>query len=197
MGCHSLGLPSLSLSLNFSPSPHSSIAVRTILPRGYPTIRSTTLVKRSFAAGSGEGGGSKLPFGLDKLLKMTDTDDLVATDRDHKVRKNDIPDYVPEDLKKEMADLEIDNKDDLDEMEEENMDDLGLVPPEGSGTFASPILIPSRRQTRQVGFVDPETHDMMWFTIYNDENTYYIKQLGLFFKMLHIEDEEANAVAHH
>jgi hypothetical protein len=86
----------------------------------------------------------------------------------------------------------------LDELEEKNMEgynNLGLVPPEGAGTFASPILIPSRLDSRVVGYNDPTTHAVFWFTIHNDDNTYYIKDLGLFFKMLHIPDEDA--VAHH
>ena len=73
--------------------------------------------------------------------------------------------------------------------------ELGLVPPEGAGSFSSPILIPSRMDSRVVGYEDPTTHAVYWFTIHNDDNTYYIKDLGLFFKMLHIPDEEA-AAAH-
>lgn len=142
---------------------------------------------------------SKLPFGLDKILGLGEPDNLIATNADRKIAKSDIPDFIPEDLKKDMKDMEITTMNDLDEMEEENVDgynDLGLVPPEGSGTFASPILIPSRRASRQVGYVDPVSHAMYWFTIHNDENTYYIKDLGLFFKMLHIPDESMSA-GHH
>jgi len=97
-----------------------------------------------------------------------------------------------------LKDLGLDGIEGLDEMEEKNMEgynDLGLVPPEGAGTFQSPILIPSRMDSRCVGYEDPTTHAMFWFNIYNDNNTYYIKDLGLFFKMLHIPDEEAGA--HH
>jgi hypothetical protein len=93
-----------------------------------------------------------------------------------------------------MADLGIDGVEELDELEEKNMEgynNLGLVPPEGAGTFQSPILIPSRMDSRVVGYNDPTTHALFWFTIHNDDNTYYIKDLGLFFKMLHIPDEEA------
>lgn len=121
-------------------------------------------------------------------------DNLIATDRDRRIKKGNIPDFIPEDLKKEMDSLELDNIEDLDELEEANSDgynDLGLVPPVGSGTFASPILVPSRRSTRAVGYVDPTSHAVFWFNINNDGNTYYIKDLGLFFKMLHIPDEEA------
>ena len=101
-------------------------------------------------------------------------------------------------LTEALDELGLDDIHDLDELEEKHMEgynDMGLVPPEGAGTFSSPILIPSRMDSRQVGYVDPETHAMFWFTIQNDENAYYIKDLGLFFKMLHIPDEEASA--HH
>lgn len=135
-----------------------------------------------------------MPFGLGKIFGLGDSDKLIATDRDRKLKKGNIPDFIPEDLKKEMDELEIDNIEDLDELEEGNYDgynDLGLVPPVGSGTFTSPILIPSRRSTRAVGYTDPVSHAIYWFNINNDGNAYYIKDLGLFFKMLHIPDEEA------
>lgn len=109
-----------------------------------------------------------------------------------------MPDFVTPDVKKDMEELGLTGIEDLDEMEEKNMEgynELGLVPPEGAGSFASPILIPSRMDNRVVGYEDPTTHAMYWFTIHNDNNTYYIKDLGLFFKMLHIPDESAHA--HH
>lgn len=140
-----------------------------------------------------------MPFGLGKVFGVGDPDNLIATDRDRKLKKGDIPDFLPDDVKKDMDELGIDNIGDLDELEDANLDgynDLGLVPPEGTGTFASPILIPSRRACRAVGYVDPESHATFWFNIHNDDNTYYIKDLGLFFKMLHIPDEEAFAGAH-
>jgi hypothetical protein len=135
-----------------------------------------------------------MPLGLGKIFGLGEPDNLIATDRDRRLKKGDIPDFIPDDLKKEMDSLELDNMTDLDELEAANNDgynDLGLVPPIGSGTFASPILVPSRRSTRAVGYVDPVSHAMYWFNINNDDNTYYIKHLGLFFKMLHIPDEEA------
>jgi len=150
-------------------------------------------VLRAFAS-EGGGGKQEMPFGLGKVLGLGDSDNLISTDRDRKIKKNNIPDFIPADLKKEMDELEIDNIEDLEELEDKNLDgynDLGLVPPEGSGTFASPILVPSRRASRQVGYVDPVSHAVFWFTIHNDDNTYYIQDLGLFFKMLHIPDEEA------
>eukprot|EP00970_Alexandrium_tamarense_P008456 scaffold1618_cov196-Alexandrium_tamarense.AAC.16 len=137
-----------------------------------------------------------LPFGLEKILG--NPDNLIPTDRDHKLKKGYIPEFAPDDLRKEMEDLGIDGVEELDELEEKNMEgynNLGLVPPEGAGSFKSPILIPSRMDSRVVGYCDPTTHAMFWFTIHNDDNTYYIKDLGLFFKMLHIPDEEA--AAHH
>lgn len=151
------------------------------------------LTVRSFAA-SGDGEKKGLPFGLGKIFGLGEPDNLIATDRDHKIKKGNIPDFLPDDLKKDLDDLEIDNIEELDELEGRTLDgynDVGLVPPVGTGTYASPILIPSRRATRAVGYVDPESHAIFWFNIHNDENTYYIKDLGLFFKMLHIPDEEA------
>jgi hypothetical protein len=110
-----------------------------------------------------------LPFGLEKWFGPPDN--LIATDRDRKLKKGDFPDFLPDDLKKEMDKLDIDNIGDLDELEAKTLD--------------------GRRSTRAVGYVDPVTHAVMWFNIHNDDNTYYIKDLGLFFKMLHIPDEEA------
>lgn len=141
---------------------------------------------------------SKLPFGLDKILGLDEPDNKIATDYERKVTHGKPPDFVPDDVKKDLKELGLDDIHDLDEMEEKNMEgynDLGLVPPDGAGTFASPILIPSRYDERTVGYVDPETHAMFWFNIHNDNNAYYIKDLGLFFKMLHIPDEDAKA--HH
>lgn len=138
----------------------------------------------------------KLPFGLEKILG--EPDNLIPTDADRKSQKGTIPDFVTPDVKKDMEELGLTGIEDLDEMEEKNMEgynELGLVPPEGAGSFASPILIPSRMDNRVVGYEDPTTHAMYWFTIHNDNNTYYIKDLGLFFKMLHIPDESAHA--HH
>lgn len=133
------------------------------------------------------------------MLGLGEPDNLIATDRSRKEMKHDIPDFLPDSLKKEMKDMEIDNIEDLDELEAKTLDgynDLGLVPPVGTGTFSSPILIPSRRASRAVGYVNPISHAVCWFNIYNDENTYYIKDLGLFFKMLHIDDPGAFAHDH-
>lgn len=140
-----------------------------------------------------------MPFGLGPLFGLGEPDQLIPTDRDRKIHKGNIPDFLPDDLKKDLDELGVDNIQDLDELEDKNLDgynDLGLVPPEGTGTYASPILIPSRRASRAVGYVDPESHAVMWFNIHNDDNVYYIQHLGLFFKMLHIPDEEAFAGAH-
>lgn len=141
--------------------------------------------------------GPKLPLGLEKVLG--EPDNLIPTDKMRKTAVGHIPDFATEDVKKDLQELGLDGIEDLDELEEKNMEgynDLGLVPPEGSGTYSSPILIPSRYDTRQVGYQDPETHAMYWFNIHNDNNTYYIKDLGLFFKMLHIPDPQAHA-GHH
>ena len=132
-----------------------------------------------------------IPFGIGKFLGE-ESDHKIPTDKEHKSKVAHMPDFVPEDVRKDMKELGLDGIEDLDELELRNTDgynDLGLVPPEGTGTFASPILIPSRRASRVVGYEDPDSHAMFWFTIHNDNNTYYIKDLGLFFKMLHIPDE--------
>jgi hypothetical protein len=154
--------------------------------------RTASMAVRSFATSGDD--KKEMPFGLGKVFDLGDPDNLIATDRDRKIKKGNIPDFLPDDLKKDLDSLEIDNIEELDELETKTLDgynDLGLVPPAGTGTYASPILIPSRRSTRAVGYVDPESHATFWFNIHNDDNTYYIKDLGLFFKMLHIPDEEA------
>merc|ERR1719414_1940115 len=106
---------------------------------------------------------------MTKLIGGTEPDNLIATDRDRKLKKGEFPDYIPDDVKKDMEEMGLDNMSDLDELEDANSDgynDLGLVPPEGTGTFKSPILVPSRRATRQVGYVDPASHAVFWFTIH-------------------------------
>merc|ERR1711862_159422 len=146
---------------------------------------------RTFASGGEKKDGDrKLPFGLEEILG--EPDNLIPTNRDRKWEKGTIPDFATDDIKKDLEDLGLDGIEELDDLEEKNAEgynDLGLVPPEGSGTYSSPILIPSRYDYRAVGYQDPETHAMYWFNIRNDDNTYYIKDLGLFFKMLHIPDE--------
>eukprot|EP00934_Nitzschia_sp_Nitz4_P004986 Nitzschia sp. Nitz4//scaffold10_size219509//19608//20328//NITZ4_001396-RA/size219509-augustus-gene-0.261-mRNA-1//-1//CDS//3329532824//4976//frame0 len=142
-------------------------------------------------------GKPTIPFGIGKFLGE-ESDHKIPTDKEQKSKTATMPEFLPEDLKKEMKDLGLDGIEDLDELELKNAEgytDLGLVPPEGTGTFASPILIPSRKPTRAVGYEDPTSHSMMWFNIHNDNNTYYIKDLGLFFKMLHIPDESVGG--HH
>merc|ERR1711935_902347 len=146
------------------------------------------LVVRGFADKKDD---EKIPFGISKFLGE-ESDHLIPTDKDRDTKPKHIPDFVPDDIKKEMEELGLKGIEDLDELEQRNTDgynDLGLVPPEGTGTFASPILIPSRKASRVVGYQDPESHAMLWFNIHNDDNTYYIKDLGLFFKMLNIPAE--------
>ena len=168
-------------------------------------VASRMVAARCFAAPSsgGDGGDDKkkidMPFNLGKMLDLGEPDNLISTNRQRKTLKNNIPDFLPDDLKKELDELEIDNMEDLDELEDATLDsynDLGLVPPVGTGTFASPILIPSRRSSRAVGYLHPDSQATFWFNIHNDNNTYYIKDLGLFFKMLHIHDEDAHG-GHH
>jgi hypothetical protein len=167
-------------------------------PKG-ASRRPVSLALRSFSADKKDDGKDKIPFGLGKFLGISEPDNLIKTDRDRKIHKGNIPDFLPADVRKDLDELGVDNIEELDELEDANTEgynDLGLVPPEGTGTYASPILIPSRRSTRAVGYVDPVSHAVFWFNINNDDNSYYIKDLGLFFKMLHIPDEEAFAGAH-
>ncbi|KAL7573781.1 hypothetical protein ACA910_007810 [Epithemia clementina (nom. ined.)] len=165
--------------------------------------RASSVVVRGFATSGDEQKGEKkreMPFGLSKIFDLGEPDNKIASPRDHKLKKGDFPDYIPEDVKKDLDELGVDNMEDLDDLEDAGTDgynELGLVPPEGTGTFRSPILVPSRRASRQVGYVDPASHAVYWFTIHNDENTYYIKDLGLFFKMLHIPDDRVHEGGHH
>lgn len=142
-------------------------------------------------------GKNEFPLGLGKAFGLTEvTDNLIPTNKDREFEPGYMPEFLPDDVKKDMKELGIDSIEELDEMEEHNIDgynDLGLVPPEGTGTYSSPILIPSRRTTRVVGYVEPVSHSLQWFVIHNDGNKYYLPDLGLFFSMLHIPDEEASA----
>ena len=136
-----------------------------------------------------------LPFGIGKFLGE-ESDMLIPTDKERNTKQAHIPDFVPDDVKKDLEELGLGGIEELDELEAKNTEgynDLGLVPPEGSGTYTSPILIPSRKPSSVVGYQDPESHAMFWFTIHNDDNTYYVKDLGLFFKVLSIPDEQAAA----
>jgi hypothetical protein len=133
--------------------------------------------------------GTKITLGIENFLG--EPDNLIPTNRDRKTKKGTIPDYATPEIKKGLNELGLDGIEDLDELEEKNLNgfsDVGLIPPEKTGTYKSPILIPSVMNSRVVGYQDPITHSMNWFTIHNDNNTYYIKDLGLFFKMAHIKD---------
>lgn len=157
--------------------------------------RAAVSISRTFASKKGE---EELPFGLSKIVGSVEPDNLIPTDAERKTKTGHIPEFATPEIKKDLEELGLTGIEDLDEMEEKNMEgynDLGLVPPEGAGSFASPILIPSRMDSRCVGYEDPTTHAMYWFNIHNDDNTYYIKDLGLFFKMLHIPDDSVGA--HH
>lgn len=167
--------------------------VKTVVPRAF--LSSKTPDKP-------DGEEEKIPFGIGKMFGIGEPDNLIPTNKDRKTKEGYMPEFLPDDVKKDMKELGLDSIEELDEMEEANLDgynDLGLVPPEDTGTFESPILIPSRRPTRVVGYVEPASHSMQWFIIHNDDNKYYLPDLGLFFKMLYIPDEEAIAQqnAHH
>jgi hypothetical protein len=41
--------------------------------------------------------------------------------------------------------------------------DRSIMPPSDAGTAAKPIEVPSRMDSRAVGFEDPETHAIYWF----------------------------------
>ncbi len=111
-------------------------------------------------------------LGVDSLLG--EPDELIKTEKDRLVRPNTMPDYIPPDVQKDMKELGLDGLEDLEELEAQTpldgWTDLGLVPPEGSGTFASPILIPTRKANRVVGYTDPASHAMYYFTIHNDDS---------------------------
>lgn len=154
-------------------------------------VQASSMAVRGFASDDSD-KKTTIPFGIGKYLGE-ESDYLIPTDKDRSTKPKNIPDFIPDDIKKEMEEMGLEGIEDLDELEQKNTEgynDLGLVPPEGTGTFASPILIPSRRASRVVGYQDPESHAMFWFTIHNDDNTYYIKDLGLFFKMLNIPSEQ-------
>lgn len=135
----------------------------------------------------------QLPDSVKKALG--DPDNLIPDGKDRK-KPGTVPDYAPEGLKKDLKELGLDGIEDLDALEEKNIqffNDTGMVPPDGSGTFDKPILIPSRKPNRVCGYIDPVTHATFWFTIQNDGNVYYIQDLGLFFKVLPIPDDASAA----
>jgi len=170
------------------PTPSSSLVITRGLAKGGDKYESSDDLKND----------TSIPFGIGKWLGE-ESDHLIPTDKQHDTRPKHMPEFFPEDVKKEMKELGLEGIEDLDELEQKNIEgynDLGLVPPEGTGTYASPILIPSRRTSRVVGYQDPDSHAMFWFNIHNDDSTYYIKDLGLFFKMLPIPSDEGVAGAH-
>ena len=147
-----------------------------------PTISSIQIQNRTFASDSKNDDSKKLPFGIEKILG--EPDNLIPTDLESIIDPGHIPVYEKGLLRPQTWGT-MNNE-------------LGLVlPPEGAGSFNFPILIPSRMDcSRVVGYEDPSTHAMFWFTnSHNDENNsmYYV---GLIFRMLHIPDENAAAHAH-
>ncbi|EJK66428.1 hypothetical protein THAOC_12656, partial [Thalassiosira oceanica] len=75
------------------------------------SVRRTALTacRRAAASNTGAVGATrsmaKMPFGLDKILG--EPDNLIPTDQMRKTKKGYIPEFAPDDLKKEMADLGI------------------------------------------------------------------------------------------
>lgn len=60
-----------------------------------------------------------------------------------------------------------------------------IVPPDDSGTYEKPILVPSGEDVRTVGFEDPVTHAILWFNL-EAGPTHFIPNLGLYFKLHNI-----------
>uniref|UniRef100_A0A7S0GFG8 Uncharacterized protein n=1 Tax=Proboscia inermis TaxID=420281 RepID=A0A7S0GFG8_9STRA len=130
---------------------------------------------------------------INGFFGLGDPDNKIPTDKERRLRKPEMPKDMPESLRKDMEELGMEGVHDLDEAEEHDVDgfqEAGLVPPEDAGTFQNPILIPSRLEERQVGYTDPVSHAVFWFNIQNDGNLYFIKDLGLFFKVLPVADIE-------
>mmetsp|Transcript_23649 Transcript_23649/g.36492 ORF Transcript_23649/g.36492 Transcript_23649/m.36492 type:complete len:131 (-) Transcript_23649:218-610(-) len=63
-----------------------------------------------------------------------------------------------------------------------------IVPDEGTGTLANPIMIPAEGPSRVIGFECPTTHATFYFTLEKNGMLHYIKQLGLFFMMFDPKD---------
>ncbi|KAL3936850.1 MAG: hypothetical protein SGARI_002382 [Bacillariaceae sp.] len=89
------------------------------------------LAIRGFAGKSeDEKNDTSMPFGISKYLGEQ-SDHLIPTEKDHDTRPKHMPDFFPDDVKKEMKELGLDGIEDLDELEQKNMEgynDLGLEP---------------------------------------------------------------------
>jgi hypothetical protein len=47
---------------------------------------------------------------------------------------------------------------------------------------SSPLQVPSAYEERQIGYEDPNTHQMVWFNLARG-SLHYIPDIGLYFKM--------------
>merc|ERR1719223_199603 len=96
-----------------------------------------SLTTRTFASSGSD--KESLPFGLGKILGGTEPDNLIPTDIERKTKEGHIPDFATPEIKKDLEELGLSGIEELDELEEKNMEgynELGLVPPEGAGSFA-------------------------------------------------------------
>eukprot|EP00815_Leptocylindrus_aporus_P012390 CAMPEP_0116062968 /NCGR_PEP_ID=MMETSP0322-20121206/8109_1 /TAXON_ID=163516 /ORGANISM="Leptocylindrus danicus var. apora, Strain B651" /LENGTH=133 /DNA_ID=CAMNT_0003548445 /DNA_START=78 /DNA_END=479 /DNA_ORIENTATION=+ len=58
-----------------------------------------------------------------------------------------------------------------------------IMPDEGMGTLANPVMIPSSEASRVIGFECPTTHATFYFSLEKNGMLHYVKQLGLFFML--------------
>ncbi len=57
-----------------------------------------------------------------------------------------------------------------------------LVPNSKAGTKEDPIIIPSTKSMRTVGFEDPVAHQVLWFNL-EDGHIHYVPEINLYFKL--------------
>merc|ERR1712192_171874 len=62
-----------------------------------------------------------IPFGISKWLGEK-SDHLIPTDKQHDTRPKHMPEFFPEDVKREMKELGLDGIEDLDELEQKNIE---------------------------------------------------------------------------
>lgn len=68
-----------------------------------------------------------------------------------------------------------------------------IVPPKDAGSKENPILVPSEFDERIIGFEDPDSHQLQWFTL-RAGSLYYVDTIDKYFKLHKIVD--APKVAH-
>eukprot|EP01031_Cornospumella_fuschlensis_P042529 gene42529-51962_t len=57
-----------------------------------------------------------------------------------------------------------------------------IIPDINAGTKENPILVPSGEHERVVGFEDPLTHQMTWFTL-KEGSLFFVPDINLYFKL--------------